>query len=461
MIDLTLVDIPSFNSRFSQYYQSLFEQKQALLREREARISGTRSHTAQFNYSYGLLCLASAIRASGFAVRYVAWNGHNLEEITKSAKVSRYFGVTSYSATIDDAAILCKIAKQTTPGLTTIVGGPHASHLDKQVLEQNPEIDLVVRGEGEYTLREILASPSDHLANVEGITYRGTDGTVIRNPPRQEVSDLGDLPLPAYDLLPRDIRDYFINISTSRGCPYRCRFCAEGTAGRKVRFEPLSHIEREIAFLNTQLPFGTTIYFSDSIFTMNRQRVVELCQWIKQQRIHLTFCCAVRHEFMDANLANEMSGANFIRFTVGLEDGNDSVLKLNAKLTTWADNLNLLSLLRENGRPFVTGYWITGLPGSTHESLQKNLEKIRLLIREDLVTEINNKVCVPYPGTSLYDDAEALGITILSQNWREYDRLSLPVHRLTTLSEYEIYSYFMLTEAVLLEEMRKREGETA
>jgi radical SAM superfamily enzyme YgiQ (UPF0313 family) len=249
-------------------------------------------------------------------------------------------------------------------------------------------------------------------------------------------------------------------MSTSRGCPFRCRFCAEGTGGKRVRFKPLGHIQTEIALLNTLLPSGTTVYFSDSIFTMNRQRVLDLCRWIRQERIHLTFSCAVRREFLDAELAQEMIQANFQRFTVGLEDGNDPVLALNTKRTTWADNLNLLELLKNTGRLHVTGYWITGLPGSTHASLQANLEKIRFLIRSHLVTELSHRICVPYPGTSLHDDAMALGLTMLSQNWHHYDRLSFPVYRLETLSEHEIFSYFLLTEAAILEEMRICEGKT-
>ncbi|MCG6536111.1 MAG: cobalamin-dependent protein, partial [Syntrophales bacterium LBB04] len=138
-------------------------------------------------------------------------------------------GSTSVTLNFPGAAEIVAEAKRHNPSLITIMGGPHVSFDDIRTLEAYPEIDLIVRGEGEQTIAELMAAGMDPSSwrEIRGLTFR-QDGQIVSTDDRPFIEDLDSLPLPARHLLPLSryqALGYPISIITSRGCPYSCIFC--------------------------------------------------------------------------------------------------------------------------------------------------------------------------------------------------------------------------------------------
>ncbi len=199
-------------------------------------------------------------------------------------------GVTSSTLTYQSGLKLVKIAKQTCPKCITIAGGPHVTFWDDIALEECPELDIVVRREGENTMLELVQRIEEEksYSDVLGTTCR-KDGEIIRNPDRAYIEDLDSLPFPARHLWPmekfRELEDV-LYLATSRGCVYWCEFCTTVRMhGRKYRMRSPKNVVDELEFLNKT--YGMSKFtFCDDAFTVDQPRTEELCReilrpWIK------------------------------------------------------------------------------------------------------------------------------------------------------------------------------------
>jgi len=144
------------------------------------------------------------------------------------AKDSIMVGTTSFTSNIALSQKLMGIAKIANPDAVTILGGHHPSVMDVDSA-RHPSIDVVVRGEGELTVRQLayeIAKGTRKYRNVSGITFK--DGDVVRNPDREEFVDFKDTPLPSFDIIPEEYRNQLLcYVVRSRGCKYNCLFCSE------------------------------------------------------------------------------------------------------------------------------------------------------------------------------------------------------------------------------------------
>jgi len=166
-------------------------------------------------------------------------------------------GVTSSTLTYEPALEIIKTAKEACPNCRTILGGPHVTVMDKQTLKEQPEVDIVVRGEGEQTMLELaeLISKSNltKLGDVAGITFR-KNGQIIRTPNRPFIQNLDELPHPAFKHLQlskyRIFGKKYLPIITSRGCPFQCTFClASRMCGKQFRGRSPRNVVDELEWL--------------------------------------------------------------------------------------------------------------------------------------------------------------------------------------------------------------------
>ena len=157
-------------------------------------------------------------------------------------------GLTSTTLTYLSALKLAKITKEELPKSQIFIGGPHVTFWDDKALNECPELDVVVRREGEYTLLELVqkVEANKNFDGVLGITYR-KNGKIIRNPDRPYIEDLDSLPFPARHLWPMDkLRKYedILYLAASRGCVFWCEFCATVRMhGRKFRMPGMTELE--------------------------------------------------------------------------------------------------------------------------------------------------------------------------------------------------------------------------
>jgi len=198
-----------------------------------------------------LLSLASYLEKEGFKVEILDLNAKALKNknILKVIKENNpiIIGITSITATIYEAYRLARLIKSKF-NIPLIIGGPHATFADEEILNES-KFDIVVRGEGEETLIEIMRiiRGNQNLDNVKGISYK-INGKIIKNETREFIEDLDKLPYPARHLVALEkYGTHAFTIITSRGCPFGCKFCqVPGKDGLKWRYRSTANIIEEI-----------------------------------------------------------------------------------------------------------------------------------------------------------------------------------------------------------------------
>jgi hopanoid biosynthesis associated radical SAM protein HpnJ len=290
----------------------------------------------------------------------------------------------------------------------TLVGfvGAHVMVLPEQTLSRSPCIDFVCRGEFEYPCLELAQGKA--YQDIEGLSYRAYDGTIVRNPERALIQDWDSLPsvLPIYhrDL---EIERYFIgylfhpyvSLYTGRGCAARCTFCLwpQTIGGHTYRGKSPSALIDEIERGAALFPQAREWFLDDDTFTADKARAIEISKGLK--RLKITWSCNAR-----ANLDYETLKAlraNGLRLVVvGFETGNREILKRIKKGVTIERAREFMRHCRGLGIK-VHGTFVLGLPVETRDTME---ETIRFAQELDPHT-IQVSIAAPYPGTELYDDA--------------------------------------------------------
>ncbi|MBU0650597.1 cobalamin-dependent protein, partial [bacterium] len=202
-------------------------------------------------YPQGLCILGAVARNHGITPVIIDAKAKNYDEDTTIKKIldenPDYLGITAPTMLISSAASIAEKIKKINPNIITMVGGPHISAEPIKTMQKFPYIDFGCIGEGEITLPELCDSIKNNkpLDKVKGIIFR-KDGKIIQTEQRPYIKNLDDIPMPAWDLLPDLITDYqqsvarvdklpSISLSTSRGCPSKCTFCARNVFGNLCR----------------------------------------------------------------------------------------------------------------------------------------------------------------------------------------------------------------------------------
>lgn len=330
----------------------------------------------------GLLSLGAVLEREGHEVSLVdaALTGEIGSSLCRAVRDTRpdLLLITGFSS---DVAVL----RRELPGLREVLGGvpflfggPHASCRGVMAFQDLPEIDALFLGEAEETLPAYLSDPEGPL-----------EGVVVRNNPLPRepvhVKDLGALPLPAWHLapphryrgLPNGVvlkRQPFAPILTTRGCPYRCTFCAGfRVTGREIRHRPLSRVWQEIDLLVEQ--YGVReIHIEDDNFTFDAEYAKAFCREALRRRRPLCFSTpnGVRLDTLDDELLDLMKRAGWYVVHCGIESGSDRVLSRVRKGLTTRTIREKTAQIHRHGLP-IAGYFILGLPGETREDIRRTL----------------------------------------------------------------------------------------
>lgn len=370
----------------------------------------------------GLAYVAATLEKSDINVQVVdpTLIGYNVEE-TKEAILKldpTIIGLTSYTSTIPLIYKLAQALKKESKDLIIVVGGPHVSALPLHTLKECTAIDMIIIGEGEYAFREAVLilekkGIDRELANIPGVAFRyGREIYGNREP--AFIENLDGLPFPARHLF--NLRKYMEysckysdarkspvgSILTSRGCPGRCVFCCKiGSGGTRFRVRSPENVVVELKRLEDD--GFREVQIQDDTFTFDRERVMEICRLIKEEGISLNFSLpnGIRVDRSDEELLSTMYDAGFYSVHFGIETGDNRVLKIIRKGTTVRQAKMAVHTAKKIGY-FVGVYVIVGLPGSTIKSEEKTLQ----LIKEMDPDFIGVGMCVPYPGSPLWDIAK-------------------------------------------------------
>lgn len=318
---------------------------------------------------------------------------------------------------------LAELVKQANKNIKVVAGGPQACALEGKLLEDK-NFDIVITGEGEYTLAELmehLTQNKGELKDIKGIIYRDGD-KIVTNEPRPYIENLDELPVPNLGLALHS-KNYY-PIVTGRGCPYNCVFCFKAVHGNKYRYRSVDSVVNEIMFASQQLNFNV-INFLDDTFTTNPERTKEICrrliEYQKTSKKNLVLFCEARVDVLTNNpdVLEIMAQAGFERIQIGIESGNQEILDGLDKKTTLKQITDVVAKCYELDIASVFGNFIIGSPGETKKTVEDSIKFAEKLI--DIapgMMEVNASFLTPYAKTPISDDPEKYGLKILDTDFK-------------------------------------------
>lgn len=382
---------------------------------------------------------ASLLEKNGFNVNIIDAHTLNLSQQETIQQVKKEHSdlilVNTAAVSIpDDLNFAAKVKNAT--GVITAVASSYSNLIPKNELPSK-KIDLVVHGEMEYTLLE-LAEKFPEVKKIQGLWYI-KDKKIVRNQDRPFIKNLDELPFPAHHLLPMKKytfhlfkRKPFFTIMASRGCPYKCMYCAYPLCyGNVWRGRSSENVMSELRFLVEKYKIKG-LGFRDQVFTFDMKRAERICDSIIKEGIDIEWRCETRVDRLSKKLMIKMKKSGCAGVHMGVESGDPLVLEKIAKVGLSVDRIKkIFREAKEVGLETVA-FFMIGFPEETRESISKTI---------NLAKELNSDItwftaAAPYPGTKLYDLAEKKG-WIITKDWKKYSGREV-VMRTDNLTEQDI-----------------------
>ncbi len=327
----------------------------------------------------------------------------------------------SLSATEHNQGLrLAKIAKQN--NLPTVVGGYHPTSVPDLMLSHS-QIDAVVRGEGEATMKEIVQTGG--FENVLGLSYK-KDRQIIHNEARKVIDNLDSIPFPARYLrqYPYKSQDRVTDcdvLTMYRGCNGLCSFCCEPSMSQGcLRTRTPENVVKELLEMS-EFHQGkpVNVMFADPHFMGNPKQVDRLCDLMMEHDLNMEFCALVRADAMAAHpdVVKKMCKVGIRRFEMGIESPNAKDLKSTKKGITSKVHGQAVKNIRENGGR-AGGTFVIGLPDQTEEEIKQ----FPAYAKEIGLTGAAFGIATPFPATDFYKELDAQGL-IFETNWDNFDEM--------------------------------------
>lgn len=321
--------------------------------------------------------------------------------------------ISTITSTSDRAYKIADRFKQ--KGIPVIMGGVHPTFLPEEAMKH---ADYVVRGEGDFTLPELIEyieKGHPDIASIKGVTYRDRRGNIINNPPRPLIEDLNILPLPDFKLVEGWKSSNVYPISTSRGCPFNCKFCSVITMfGRKYRFKSVETIINELKHIHI-FSKGSK-FFVDDNFTADKKRIKELLKAMISEHLTFKWSAQVRTDVVkDVELLRLMADSGCTTVHIGFESVNPETLKAYNKKQNIDEIMHCIKMLKNHGIE-IHGMFVFGADTDTIDTLKKTTD---FAIKFGIDT-IQFLILTPLPGTPFFYEMKETG-RLLHTDWTKYD----------------------------------------
>jgi anaerobic magnesium-protoporphyrin IX monomethyl ester cyclase len=328
-----------------------------------------------------------------------------------------------FTSQVNHATKVADIVKEIDSSILTVVGGPHFTVVQIDFLEEAKNVDIVVIGEGEYTMLDIVkfVEGKKKIKDIQGIAFRMGNKSVM-NSSRPFNENLDDLPYPAYHLLDmekyldpkkieyRSFQNRAISMITSRGCPFNCSFCSVHLhMGKVFRAHSVDYVVNHIEYLVNKYRVKT-IYFEDDNLTFDIKRFEEICDKIITREIKFQWETpnGVRADYLTLDLLEKMKKTGCQSVFVGVESGDQQVLdNIVGKNLKLKNVIKFASLCKKIG--LRTGaFYIIGFPGETKETMTKTVE-FALMLKRKYDVGMHLLFATPSYGTRLYEKCKQNG----------------------------------------------------
>jgi len=392
----------------------------------------------------GLGYLISSLRER-FGQDYIKFKviDRDIEQEIKKFKPD-IIGITSVSQNYNRAIKYTKIAKKY--GIPVIMGGMHISALPSTLTK---DMDAGIIDEGEQTIIELFnlfekkgCLDVNELENIDGIAFK-KDNKLIVTKKRKPIVPLDKIPMPARDLF--TIKDSTC-MFTSRGCPYRCTFCASSRFWGNVRFFSAEYVVNEIKYVVERYNVKE-IQFWDDLFVADKIRLRKILELLQKENIldKVSFTCSARSNLVDDELASLLKQMNMKSVGMGLESASPTILEyLKGKGITIDNHRNAIKILRKYGIEPHTSFII----GSPKETKKEILQTFRF-IKKNKLTHFNVYILTPFPGTPVWDYAKARNLISEDMDWNALGLSFSENHNKAiivseTLTRDELYHLYLL-----------------
>lgn len=372
----------------------------------------------------GLAYMAAVLEENNFSVNIIDASASDMswEDFENNLKDSNpdIIAITALTPTIEKALETARISKELFPNSLIVMGGYHPTFNYEELLEHD-FIDIIIRGEGEYTILDLVSTieKGEDLSKVKGIAFNN-----IITPDRDLINDLDSLPYPARHLLPMqeykllNMETRMSTMITSRGCPMQCSFCSSASMhGSKLRLRSVESIIEEIEYLIKNFNIET-IAFMDDTFTINKKRVIAICDEIIKRDIDVLWGCTARVDTLDEEVLKKMREAGCITLFMGVESAEQQILDNVNKNTTIKKIKNAFKICREEKIRTIASV-VLGMPGDTHESINKTVNFVKDLKPSYAIFSL----ATPYPGTKFYQQVFENNM-IKVKDWSKYTLIS-------------------------------------
>lgn len=401
----------------------------------------------------GTILAAALLRKNGYEVAlFDTTFAHSPEVLIKSLKEHRpdvfviyddgfnYLTKMCLSNMREAAMLMQQYAKAY--GCKIIVTSSDAADHYEAYLDNSA--DFIIRGEAEYTLLETvqaLEEGRNSLGNIDGLIYRPGGNGTVKNKSRTVSRRLDDFPLPAWDLVNiepykevwMNMHGYFsINIATTRGCPYKCNWCAKPIYGNNYNMRSPENVVKEMIFLKERFAMDH-IWFCDDIFGLKRSWVKDFADLVVAAGLKTGFKIQSRADLLvQEQYVSDLAVAGCSEAWLGAESGSQTILDAMDKGTTINEIKQARNLLQQYG--IRAAFFIQfGYLKETMEDINKTID----LITETMPDDIGISVSYPLPGTKFYENVKQ--DMIAKKNWTDSDDLDMMY-----VNTYESSFYKML-----------------
>ncbi|HPX77209.1 MAG TPA: radical SAM protein [Methanobacterium sp.] len=351
----------------------------------------------------GIAYIAAVLETGGIDVKIIDAPAVDMDYETIQRELINFapdvVAITSVTPTLESALKVASMAKMTCPSAFIVLGGYHPTFTYPELIKHD-FIDAIVRGEGEYTMLEMVKTLQNggNLKDVKGIVTRD-----FITPFRPVIEDLDSIPFPARHLLPMD--DYKImnmklpvgTLISGRGCPYQCSFCASSAMhGNKLRLRSATSVVDEMEHLVDDHG-AKMLAFMDDTFCLNKQRINDICHEIKERKFDNYWGCTARVDTISEELLLKMKDAGCITLFLGVESADQQNLnELNKKITITRIK-KTFELTKKMGLRTIASV-VLGMPGDTRNSIENTIKFVKKLEPNYAIFSL----ATPYPGTDFY-----------------------------------------------------------
>lgn len=381
-------------------------------------------------YPIWLAYAAGVLEKEGYEVKLIDAPANGLTHSQTIKEVSDFspklLVIDTSTPSIYNDIEIAEQLKERLPNCFTLLVGAHVSALPDETMALTTRVDAIARGEYDFTVLELAQSLKNNAPDIDkilGITYKSS-GQITHNAKRPIIDELDKLPMVSEVYKKHlDINNYFfaasfypeVQIFTARGCPFRCFFCLwpQAFQGRIYRSRSPQNVLDEFLYIKHELPEVKAVVIEDDTFTVDKSRVVEICDLLIKHRLNLKWNANVRTD-LDIQTMRKMKEAGCYLIIVGIENAQQNILDTiekglkTAYIQKFFDNAKQVGLL-------VHAAFMAGNPGETEETLRKNL----YLAKRFLPDTVQFFPLMPYPGTKAYTWAKENGYLKIN-SFRDY-----------------------------------------